>query len=289
MLLTQMGRAEKKLDEINSFVIEQFMQPSRDIHGEIKPIRIRLLWIQKQSQLRALQSDLAKINSRLLNCVAITVLWHQTQIQVTLQEVKLATTHGLSRNYLMQSELSCDNQKDTSTTSSPAEDDATTVPQMGSIESSATMKHCPKWVNPTAIGYCSQACQCTCHSTQRKQTAGLCSLFFGTVCLKFIGGNNFGACNSFGCKRRLPIFLSVGYYFPRWILDRVVQVSIDNSLTGSFRMVLQVPRICSDASTIFHLATAGDIQGMKSLFDRRLASPHDVSASFGYSVLHVCI
>lgn len=267
------------------------MHTLRDADGEIRPIRVRLRWIQKQSQLRALHSDLATINSRLLNCVTVMVLWHQTQTQVSLQGIKLAVTRGLSHHYMMQSELS-DDKDDTSTTESLTEASKTAIQPIDSMQSSASLEHGAKWpaqsADLTAVGCCNQECQCTCHFSQQKQTARASSLIFGTVHLTYNKGDSIGACNAFGCKSRLPVSLSVGYYFPRWLLNRAIHVSIDNSLAGSFRMVLQVPRICSDASTIFHLATAGDIRGMKMLFDRRLASPHDVSSSFGYSVLHVC-
>ena len=42
-----------------------------------------------------------------------------------------------------------------------------------------------------------------------------------------------------------------------------------------------------DTCKIFHLATAGDIEGMKMMFARGLASPNDVAYTFGYSLLHV--
>ena len=54
-------------------------------------------------------------------------------------------------------------------------------------------------------------------------------------------------------------------------------------------MSLQIARIRPDDSKIFHLATAGDIEGMKVMFARGLASPNDVSYTFGYSVLHVSV
>ena len=56
---------------------------------------------------------------------------------------------------------------------------------------------------------------------------------------------------------------------------------------GSPYISMRIARVRPDTSKIFHLATAGDIEGMKAMFARGLASPNDVSYSFGYSVLHV--
>ena len=58
---------------------------------------------------------------------------------------------------------------------------------------------------------------------------------------------------------------------------------------GSLNMLMQMPYIRPDTSKIFYLVTAGDVEGIKLIFKRGLASPNDVSDTFGYSVLYVSI
>ena len=50
---------------------------------------------------------------------------------------------------------------------------------------------------------------------------------------------------------------------------------------------LRTPRSISSKSNVFMLAQHGNIQGMKRLFEQRLASPFDISHEEGRSALHV--
>ena len=92
-------------------------------------------------------------------------------------------------------------------------------------------------------------------------------------------------------KKKLPTTVILTYYLPSWFFARAVNAFLSFDMMGdpygSPYMSTQIARVRPDASKIFHLAAAGDIEGMKAMFARGLASPNDVSYTFGFSVLHV--
>ena len=130
---------------------------------------------------------------------------------------------------------------------------------------------------------------CCCYTRRRIQINNALSFLIGSVCISYLGGQICQPCEHSLRRTKLPIRLNINYYFPRWLLAMVVNVFLSFDPAGSPSVSLQMPRIRPDTSKIFHLATAGDIGGMKSMFERGLASPNDVSYTFGYSVLHVSV
>ncbi|XMA18428.1 hypothetical protein WAI453_011219 [Rhynchosporium graminicola] len=54
-------------------------------------------------------------------------------------------------------------------------------------------------------------------------------------------------------------------------------------------MSLATPRVVPDNSDIFVYAVRGDIAGMKSLFEQRIASPFDIGVGTGRSALHYAV
>ena len=130
---------------------------------------------------------------------------------------------------------------------------------------------------------------CYCYSKRRIQITELLSPLIGSMCISYFGGQTSRLCDRSPCRKKLLTTLNMTYYFPTWLFAKAVGVSLSFDPAGSPSMSLQMPRIRPDTSKIFHLATAGDIGGMKTMFESGLASPNDVSHTFGYSVLHVSI
>lgn len=138
-------------------------------------------------------------------------------------------------------------------------------------------------------GFCSGRCACSCHPKLRTQTAQTLSYLTGSVCIRYIGGQTNRACDLSSCKRKRSITLNLTCYFPHWLLLKAISISLGFDPVGGINITTKMPCICPDTSKIFHLATAGDIKGMKTMFERDLASPNDVSYTFGYSLLHVSL
>ena len=135
----------------------------------------------------------------------------------------------------------------------------------------------------------SRSSTCCCYSRRRINITNVLSSRIGSMCISYLGGQTGRPCGQCRCRTKSPVRLIMGYYFPRWLLAIVVNVFLSFDPAGSPSVSLQMPCIRPDTSKIFHLATAGDIGGMQSMFGRGLASPNDVSYTFSYSVLHVSV
>jgi hypothetical protein len=135
-----------------------------------------------------------------------------------------------------------------------------------------------------------QWCDCICHkrtftrsSAQLNKVLG--SLFVGYVALPFFAP----PCNRQHCHRRERPSIQINYYFPPWFLTRVMIFIATYSDRGGPEMVIKIPRLCSPKADIFVFAATGNVDGIKTLFQRGLASPMDLECKNGLSPLHVRI
>ena len=55
-----------------------------------------------------------------------------------------------------------------------------------------------------------------------------------------------------------------------------------------FELAFQVSQIIPDNAPALFYVVQGDIEGIKSLFSKGLASPYDVALDSGRTALHVC-
>ena len=68
----------------------------------------------------------------------------------------------------------------------------------------------------------------------------------------------------------------------------MVTISLTNTPLAGPVASLEVRRTIPGDAEIFAYAKSGNVDGMKSLFQRGLASPHDVQYDSGVTALHVC-
>lgn len=139
-------------------------------------------------------------------------------------------------------------------------------------------------------GPCKRACSCACHSVYRVKTPTVLQYLVGSLLVKHNGlyGLN-QACNERSCRRSNTASLRISYRFPDWLLNRVVSsVILSNRIDGP-QLSLVVPRIVPNTSDIFALCVAGNISAIAKLLGSGLASPCDMSASWGYTPLHTAV
>ena len=291
------------------------MKGSWEGHNRSKHIRIQ--WLRNQSKVKALQTDLRSINTNLTACLTTQIVSGQVHLQTSLQEVAQATEQvftdksGLTRaihtkfnlqddhlaqlsEQILHLQANNENQQGVqnrneeilgSSSSGIQQADNTgvkhyTASRLEDTTENMTLKSLDRY---------SGSCTCCCYPKSRIQITEVLRSMIGSMSISYFGGQISRRCQQASCGRKLPTTLNLTYYFPRWLLTKVVSVSLSFDPAGSPSMSLQMPHIRPDTSKIFHLATAGDIGGMKTMFESGLASPNDVSYTFGYSVLHVCI
>lgn len=311
--LVQAGR---KLDELDEIINKKSTKGSWN--GSSRSKRVRLQWLRNQSHVEILQTHLRSINNNLTTCLTAMAISGQLHLQVSVQEVAQVTDKiSGDRNRLNSaicsrlsvqgdqlSQLSkqilqtrTSNKKQQSTPAQDEELGGSLIPGTEQIDNTGITRYTAcslegaikvKTSNNNLDQY-SRSSTCRCYPRRRIHITNVLSSLIGSMCITWLGGPISRPCEQCRCRAKLPVTFNMSYYFPRWLLAMVVNVFLSFDRAGSPSVSLQMPRIRPDTSKIFHLATAGDIGGMQSMFERGLASPNDVSYTFGYSVLHVGI
>lgn len=137
---------------------------------------------------------------------------------------------------------------------------------------------------------CEGWCSCSCHQINYFRTPQITDLALGSM---FIGLSGFPVrrqrCSEKRCRKQSIPTLKVTYYFPLWLLARVVHFSLSLTYMNGPQVSLHMPRVVESNAKVFDLAVQGDLHKMKNLFRDGLASPYDVAASNGRSALHVSL
>ena len=136
---------------------------------------------------------------------------------------------------------------------------------------------------------CSGWCSCQCHGLTHYQSPQSYDSILGTL-LMGLSGVSFKKrpCNEPSCRRQsIPTF-RLNFFFLQWMMSRAIQFVTRLSYMKGSEVVLRVPRVVPDNVPSLFYAVQGDIEGIKSLFSKGLASPYDVALTNGRTALHVC-
>ncbi|MCJ1432425.1 hypothetical protein MMC27_001781 [Xylographa pallens] len=91
------------------------------------------------------------------------------------------------------------------------------------------------------------------------------------------------AIQACSCSRQTKVAGQFCYYFPTWL----ARVFVGN-ITPTPELLIRVAKVIPNRSSVFHYAMLGNVDGIKELFAKGLASPFDVAES-GSSVLHFAL
>ncbi|KAL8871775.1 MAG: hypothetical protein Q9174_002462 [Haloplaca sp. 1 TL-2023] len=137
---------------------------------------------------------------------------------------------------------------------------------------------------------CGPGCACICHVEQRSSTPSLMDRVLGQVFLGYTGLPGLTRkCDVDSCQKSQTPNMSLEYWFPLGFLwSQIVRLRLtyESNLGPSFE--ISTLRRVSDSAPCVAFALNGDIDGLKDLFRRGVASPRDVSSTRGYSVLRTC-
>ncbi|KAK4227118.1 ankyrin repeat-containing domain protein [Podospora fimiseda] len=140
--------------------------------------------------------------------------------------------------------------------------------------------------NPPIVT-CLPRCKCTCHRTKKSATPSFLSCALGQLFVEHVGIPIISTkCNRQECTNAQPSQVYAEYWFPLGIFwSSIIRFSANyqSNIGPSFQ--LSTLRRILDSAPAVNFAIRGDIESLKDLFRRGLASPQDVSDTPGYSLM----
>ncbi|KAL8816264.1 MAG: hypothetical protein Q9223_004697 [Gallowayella weberi] len=135
--------------------------------------------------------------------------------------------------------------------------------------------------------YCRAGCSCQCHLEKKSSTPGLVDRVLGQVFVGYTGLPGISEkCNVDTCEKSQSPVMSFEYWFPLGFMwSQIVRLRLTYESNLGPRFEMSTLRRVPDSAQCVTFALNGDIDGLKDLFRRGLASPRDVSTTRGYSVL----
>ena len=134
---------------------------------------------------------------------------------------------------------------------------------------------------------CARECLCRCHIQLRSSTPTFVDRVFGHMFIGYAGLPLINAqCDTDACKKKQAAHISLEYWFPLgfvWSKILLLQLTYQANIGPQFE--LSTLRRVPDSAQCVNFALSGNIDGLKELFTRGLASPVDVSTTRGYSLL----
>lgn len=134
---------------------------------------------------------------------------------------------------------------------------------------------------------CQATCRCSCHSVKDKKTPTFMDGLVGQLFVGFSGWPLLSSkCDSAACTGQRTSSVNLEYWFPLGICwSQIVRFSLAYEANVGPSLQLHTLRRVPDSSQCVSFALEGNVDGLKSLFNRGLASPRDVSSTRGYTLL----
>ena len=139
----------------------------------------------------------------------------------------------------------------------------------------------------TQYGVCRPGCPCRCHVQTRSSTPGLIDRVFGQLFVGYAGLPLVNAkCDADWCEKNQAAQVSVEYWFPLgFVWSKILRLQMTYQPHIGPQFELNTLRRVPDSAQCVNFALQGNIDSLKYLFKKGLASPRDVSTTRGYSVL----
>ena len=136
---------------------------------------------------------------------------------------------------------------------------------------------------------CIAACNCICHTTAKASTPAMIDRVLGQLFVDYAGLPFLNPrCDAEGCTNSQSPWISVQYWFPLgYFWSQIFRLQVAYRTNFGPQISLRTLRRVPDTALSIKYALTGNIEGLKTLFTRGLASPEDVCSTRGYSLLRV--
>lgn len=139
---------------------------------------------------------------------------------------------------------------------------------------------------------CIPCCKCDCHASSSWRSPSYLDAFMGALVFSYSGFAPLTPkCNEPLCRGNMANYVHTKYCFPNWFLERAVYMLAVTTDFGGPMLGLTVRRRTPyrRPNSIFQMAVVGNVEGIRELLEKRLASPNDVDTDFGETPLWVSI
>ena len=138
---------------------------------------------------------------------------------------------------------------------------------------------------------CRPGCHCACHASRISATPALVDRVLGKLFIGYAGLPLLTAkCDAEECEKSQVPHVSLEYWFPLgFFWSHIIRLQVDYQGNIGPQMSLSTLRRIPDSAQCVNFALNGNIDGLKDLFTRGLASPRDISSTRGYSILRVSL
>ena len=142
---------------------------------------------------------------------------------------------------------------------------------------------------PTPV--CQLSCRCSCHASSKCSTPTIVDRIVDQLFVHYAGLPLLNKkCDMSGCQKSQTPHMNIEYWFPLGIFNpQILRIQADIQSHPSPQFSLSTFRRVPDSAQCVTYALTGNIDGLKDLFNRGLASPKNVSSTRGYSVLRVTL
>ena len=135
---------------------------------------------------------------------------------------------------------------------------------------------------------CKIGCPCRCHLQSEWRSPPFLHHLLGALFVNYAGLPSISAdCTYKLCQGHPESHIRFKYYFPRWVLARVVELMVQISKARGLWQCLKVAEVISDDADIFKYVALDSTDGVKRLLDSRKVSPFVVSNIGGVTPLLV--
>jgi hypothetical protein len=136
---------------------------------------------------------------------------------------------------------------------------------------------------------CRPGCPCACHSQRRSNTPTFMNRVLGQMFVGYVGLPLLSPkCDNAACEKSQVPTVSVEYWFPLgFCWSQIVRLQVGYRPNVGPQFNLTTLRSVPDTAQCVDYALNGNIEGLKDLFKRGLASPWDVSNTRGYTMVRV--
>ena len=135
---------------------------------------------------------------------------------------------------------------------------------------------------------CRRSCACQCHIRSQWSSHPILKTIIGSLFLGYSGTPQIvPKCDSVSCHGYRRIVATVFYVFPQWFMQRMILIAISYAHRDGLGISLRTIRERCSADVIWIYVSNGDLAMVQTLFKRGEASPFDVVAELGSSILEV--